>query len=70
MTSNTTDDLLTPSEAAKYLKLSKYSLREWRRRRRAGDLVGPEYIRIGHKTIRYSIADLEKFAQSMKPAAE
>jgi len=50
-------DLLTPTEAAKVLRVSPATLPRWRW---AGD--GPDFVRIG-RSIRYRREDLEKFVR-------
>jgi len=49
------NDLLTPAEAARVLRVSPKTLPRWRW---SGD--GPDFVRIG-RSIRYRRADLESF---------
>lgn len=48
--------LYTPREAAEHLKLTEGMLAHWRQRG-----LGPDYIRIGHHTVRYTLEALEAF---------
>lgn len=70
-TPQASEKLLTSKEAAEFLGVSEFTLRFWRinRKKKAGP-QGPEFSRIGYRTIRYSRKDLEAFATSKKPAAE
>lgn len=52
----TTISLVNEKEAAKYLTVSLPTIRRWR-----GIGKGPVYKKIGPKTIRYAMADLERF---------
>jgi excisionase family DNA binding protein len=53
-----TTDWLTPKEAAAYLRLSFYTLEQWRMRRK-----GPRYRKVG-RSIRYHRADLEAWMRA------
>jgi predicted site-specific integrase-resolvase len=64
------DELLMPEEAAKLLRVSEGTLRDWRYRG-----VGPAYIRVGQRP-RYDVRDLERWlrdrrqeTQEQEPAA-
>lgn len=48
--------LYTTREAADQLRLTESMLAHWRQQGK-----GPEYVRIGHHTVRYSSLALEKF---------
>jgi hypothetical protein len=48
--------LLTESEAAKILNLSVRTLQAWRTRR-----VGPIFIKISDRCVRYKATDLERW---------
>ena len=50
------DRLLTQPEAAKLLRLSENTLRQWRARGR-----GPRFVRLSNRAIRYRNEDLEDF---------
>lgn len=50
------DDLLTPAEAAKKLKIAEITLRKWRRANR-----GPVYYRLSGGVIRYDPKHLSAF---------
>ena len=47
------EELLTPLEAAKFLKVSADTLRRWRYERR-----GPQYIKVGRRMVRYIVKDI------------
>lgn len=49
-------DLLDEKEAAKYLRLSPATLRNWRAARR-----GPAVVRVGKRAVRYRFGELEAF---------
>lgn len=53
---NITTKYLTESEAADYLGLSKFTMRNWRFLKK-----GPKSRKFG-KSVRYSIADIEEWA--------
>jgi predicted DNA-binding transcriptional regulator AlpA len=48
--------LLGEKDAAKFLGLSVYTLRNWRHQLRP-----PNYIKLGGRTVRYRLEDLEQF---------
>jgi len=48
--------LVSDTEAAPILGLSVQTLRNWRCIN-----VGPRYVRIGDRTIRYDVGDLERY---------
>jgi len=50
--------ILKPKEAAAYLKVQPGTLKTWRW---SGN--GPRFIRVGKKSIRYRLEDLEAFIQ-------
>ena len=50
---DTSTPLLTPTAAAKFLGVTWETLKHWRR-----DKTGPRYYRVGHKMVRYTVADL------------
>lgn len=53
-------DLLTTSEAARYLRVSPITLEKWRRRLEG---YGPAFVRMGSKVF-YRRATLDEFIQS------
>ena len=55
------DDLLTEQEAAAEMKLSVFTLRNWRALKRPD---APRFIRLGARAIRYRRSDLEAFIAS------
>jgi hypothetical protein len=54
-------NILDTNGAAKYLKLTVKTLEKWRWERR-----GPAFIRLSHKCVRYKVADLEKWLNSVR----
>jgi len=56
--------LLTPSEAARLLKVSKATLATWRARAR-----GPKYRKLGGRMIRYAAEDVLAWAKLYEPDA-
>jgi hypothetical protein len=48
-------------EAAEWLGLSVAALRDWRFHR-----VGPEYVKYLNRSVRYSVAELTRFAEQSK----
>jgi excisionase family DNA binding protein len=51
--------LLTPREAADYLKVSEKTLEDWRRTGK-----GPAFYRLGPCRVRYSLASVDQWLQS------
>lgn len=51
-----TDKLLTQERAAELLGIAARTLADWRRKG-----TGPAYVKLGHRTIRYDRAALERF---------
>jgi hypothetical protein len=49
---------MTEAQAADYLSIAAGTLRNWRWQ---GPGVGPRYVRVGQKLVRYEKADLDKF---------
>jgi len=45
-------------EAAKILSLSVQTLRNWR-----GKKIGPQYIKLSNRCIRYRVVDIQDFVQ-------
>lgn len=54
--------LLTPKEASSLLRVSEKTLEAWRSK--GG---GPKFHRLGHRTVRYTRADLEAWTQAACP---
>lgn len=54
----TSEGLLNTKEAGVYLGLSHYTLEKWRSQR-----IGPDYVRVGSKAIRYRQSDLDAFLE-------
>ena len=54
-------ELLTPEQAAEYLSLSSQTLAQWRWK-----TVGPPFVKIGKRAVRYDRSQLEAWAQSQK----
>jgi hypothetical protein len=57
------EPLVTPKEAAEYLRVKPQALLDWRR---AWSQQGPPYIRLGPKRIRYDAKDLKAFIQQRR----
>ncbi len=55
--------LLTPKEAAAVLKITEGELRDLRRRKRVA------FMRLGYRTVRYPLQDLEAFLQRCRVSA-
>lgn len=47
---------VSPKRAAEILGVSVRTLEEWRRKQ-----IGPAFVKLGPKLIRYEIADIERF---------
>jgi hypothetical protein len=56
-------ELLLPAEAAKLLRVSVGTLRDWRYRR-----TGPDYIKAGTKVL-YDVRDLERYRDAQRAEA-
>ncbi|MDO9338468.1 MAG: helix-turn-helix domain-containing protein [Caulobacter sp.] len=55
------NDLLSPAAAARRLGVSEQWLEDARRRR-----VGPPVHRLGYRTVRYAVSDLDAFVASRR----
>ena len=55
------DQYVKEIEAARLMKLSVQTLRNWRFQKR-----GPSYIKIGNRSVRYSMQDIVYFMESQK----
>ncbi|MBS1141560.1 MAG: Helix-turn-helix domain [Proteobacteria bacterium] len=55
-------NLLTPKEAAEYLKVSEKTLEGWRCAE-----VGPKYYRMGHRRVRYFMSDITSWLRAEGP---
>ncbi len=53
--------LVDQVEAAELMGVSPSLLRDWRFKG-----AGPQYIRLGHRTVRYKRSDLERFIATRK----
>lgn len=49
-------NLLTPEDVGFRLGISRKALERWR-----GTGDGPRFVRLGHKTVRYRLEDIEAF---------
>jgi hypothetical protein len=56
--------LMTPDEAAEYLKVPVATLKAWRYRG-----TGPTYIRLNHAHVRYRVRDLDEWIDSQAVSA-
>ena len=54
-----TPTLLTPKEAGRYLKIASSTLEKWRMKK-----MGPNFMKLGNRTIRYRIEDLQSFIET------
>lgn len=61
MVSTSTGKLLTTAEAADILGVSEATLHSWRYRR-----IGPPYLKLAHKTVRYSRPELESWLRRQR----
>ena len=59
-----TPKCLSAREAAALLGVSAKMLERWR-----GTGAGPPYLRLGHRTVRYAVRDLEAFIASRRRAS-
>ena len=59
---NTPNEIMTPSEAARALGLSIFTLNKWRSRK-----IGPAYIKLGG-AVRYRKSDLLAFLEESRVA--
>lgn len=57
--------LLTPKEAAAFLRVSEKTLEGWRSKG-----TGPKFRRLGHRTVRYLQADLIDWAGISAPVSQ
>lgn len=55
------DPLIPPVELSDRLGLTPQLLADWRSRR-----VGPAYLKLGHRTVRYRSSDVDKWLASRK----
>jgi predicted DNA-binding transcriptional regulator AlpA len=55
------DAMLTTDEAADLLNLRPQTLHEWRSKR-----IGPAYLRLGARAVRYRAADLWAWAEAQR----
>ncbi|MFP7722322.1 helix-turn-helix transcriptional regulator [Lysobacter sp. A3-1-A15] len=52
---------VSPKKAALFLGVSIRTLEEWRKRK-----IGPAFVKLGPKLVRYEIAELERFLASSR----
>ena len=57
------DVLLKTAEAAKRLGVAKRTMEDWRL-----DKIGPPYVRVGRRLIRYRASDLAEYVASSPDA--
>lgn len=55
---NDDENLLTPQQASNYLHVSVCTLAKYRR-----DGVGPTYIKLGYRCVRYRLDDLKNYVE-------
>jgi predicted DNA-binding transcriptional regulator AlpA len=53
------DQLLEPGQVAELLSVTEKRLTEWRYLGR-----GPDYVKLGHRTVRYRLADVQSWVDS------
>lgn len=54
-----TTDLLAPDQVAKLLGVTRKRLAEWR-----SQGIGPEFLKLGHRTVRYHVEDLDTWLEA------
>ncbi|MGH2511030.1 MAG: helix-turn-helix domain-containing protein [Candidatus Binataceae bacterium] len=59
------DELVKETEAAEYLKLSTACLQAWRSKR-----IGPPFVALSRKAVRYRLADLEEYVRQREVVTE
>lgn len=65
------DDLMTPQEVAKLLGVATSSLVRWRREtRRRNEQIGPYWIILGHRTVKYRRSAVLQFIDSREQRAD
>lgn len=64
------DVLLTDVEAAPLIGVSRQSMRRWRMEYNRGqDLIGPRWVTVGRRTIRYRLSELRRYLATREVAA-
>jgi len=58
------DHFLTPEETAEILRVAPSTLIRWRRQK-----IGPPFVRLGHRTVRYSAAVVDGWMKSQTRAS-
>lgn len=58
-----TEKLLTQEQVAVILNVSCRALQEWRMRN-----YGPQFLRLGYRTVRYRAEDVEQWRRKQKAA--
>ena len=56
--------LLTPTEAAGFLQVSEQTLAKWRSKG-----TGPQFRRLGHRTVRYLLRELIDWPGMVTPSS-
>lgn len=59
------DPLMTTQEAATWMGVVPKTLKEWRRKK-----IGPSFVRLGHRTVRYTRASLVAWTLAREEAAQ
>jgi DNA-binding transcriptional MerR regulator len=57
---NNVEDLMTPQEVARKLRVSPRTIRNWRSKKRS---YGPKFIRLGYNRVAYRRKDVDLFLQ-------
>lgn len=61
------DKLLTVQEAAAFLGVEPARMKFWRINRQKGiDPKGPQYVKLGYRTVKYAPSDLQAFVEMNK----
>jgi DNA-binding transcriptional MerR regulator len=61
----TTDPVLPPPDVGQLLDVSERTLEYWRYRG-----LGPAFIRVGRRTVRYRLSDVEAFLEANRQSTE
>ena len=57
------NDLLTASETAAITGLTEATLAQYRSYRNRGRILGPDFVRVGGRQVRYRRADVESYIE-------
>ena len=65
MSMETEQKFLTTEQAAEFLNMAKGTLQNWRKKG-----LGPRFVRMGSRAIRYEKSDLEEFVERRQSKVE